>query len=774
MHPTPPPPLVRSCLAYPAMAAAQYNFTTEEVAQYRELFNVTDRDGSGKLNVHEVHRLMQDVGEKLTLARVQEVVDEIDMNGDHEVDFNEFLACMHAAKSKPQGASAVGQLSGAVTKAATIYKVKGAANSEHSISEEERFAFSEHINRVLGPDPFLSQRLPMDPNSEQLFSQCADGIIFAKLVNLVEMGTVDERALNLKSKLTKFQVIENCNLAINAAKSIGCRVTNIGATDLMEGRPHLILGLCWQIIKAHLLNSISIKDHPELFRLLEEDETLESLQKLPPEQILLRWINFHLERGGSDRRVHNFGKDLADSEVYSVLLHQLDPVNCPVIPPGDRPERALHTIRNVQAMGLKPFLKPSDIASGNAKLNLGLIAQIFNFNPGLAQLTEDDMAEIGDQLAQLDLDDAGDTREERTFRMWVNSLNIEGLYVNDLFSDLCYGFPLLQIEDRVQPGIVPWKKVHMNPRGRIHVVDNCNMVVTLGKKMDLVLVNIGGPDIADKNKKLILAIMWQLMRLFTLKMVAQLSGDGTKITDKQVVAWANNKVASAGRSSLSIRNLHDSSLATGQFLIELCGAVNPNTVDWELVTAGETQEDQISNARYAISIARKLGACVFLTPEDIVEVKPKMLFTFIASLWTAELEGTVATGGAADARHRSFSPPRRGPSPPRAAAAAAASAAPPPPPKREEPVAAPAASYTQPAAAPPPPPPKVLSGPPPEPVRLTVGQDESYSSEQISGDAPAQGFKSINGTGERGGFYGSSSNLESAEAEVEEEEWGDD
>jgi hypothetical protein len=52
-----------------------------------------------------------------------------------------------------------------------IYKVKGAANSEHSISEEERYAFSEHINRVLGADSFLSQRLPMDPNSGELFTQ---------------------------------------------------------------------------------------------------------------------------------------------------------------------------------------------------------------------------------------------------------------------------------------------------------------------------------------------------------------------------------------------------------------------------------------------------------------------------------------------------------------------------------------------------------------------------------------------------------------------------
>lgn len=31
------------------------------------------------------------------------------------------------------------------------------------------------------------------------------------------------------------------------------------------------------------------------------------------------------------------------------------------------------------------------------------------------------------------------------------------------------------------------------------------------------------------------------------------------------------------------------------------------------------------NAKYAISIARKLGATIFVLPEDIVEVKSKMV-----------------------------------------------------------------------------------------------------------------------------------------------------
>ena len=39
------------------------------------------------------------------------------------------------------------------------------------------------------------------------------------------------------------------------------------------------------------------------------------------------------------------------------------------------------------------------------------------------------------------------------------------------------------------------------------------------------------------------------------------------------------------------------------------------------------------NAKYALSVARGLGAMNFLFWEDITEVKPKLLLTFLASLY---------------------------------------------------------------------------------------------------------------------------------------------
>ena len=147
--------------------------------------------------------------------------------------------------------------------------------------------------------------------------------------------------------------MENCNLAINAAKDVGCRVTNIGPRDIMTARPHLVLGLLWQAIRLLLTQKISLKEHPGLVALLEGDETLQQLLALPPERILVRWLNYHLARAGSARRVAGFGRDLMDSEVYAVVMQQLygaevQPVD---LTTPDLEARAARVLANAAAVG---------------------------------------------------------------------------------------------------------------------------------------------------------------------------------------------------------------------------------------------------------------------------------------------------------------------------------------------------------------------------------------------------------------------------------------
>lgn len=68
-------------------------------------------------------------------------------------------------------------------------------------------------------------------------------------MNRSQPGTIDERALN-RGKLNIYQVHENLTLALNSAQAIGCNIVNIGPEDLQAGKPHLVLGLLWQIIRV--------------------------------------------------------------------------------------------------------------------------------------------------------------------------------------------------------------------------------------------------------------------------------------------------------------------------------------------------------------------------------------------------------------------------------------------------------------------------------------------------------------------------------------------
>ena len=69
----------------------------------------------------------------------------------------------------------------------------------------------------------------------------------SKLINLAVGDQVDERALNFPKKgkrLNPWETKENNNLAIGAAKSIGCSIVNIHATDIsncaIEHREYLV------------------------------------------------------------------------------------------------------------------------------------------------------------------------------------------------------------------------------------------------------------------------------------------------------------------------------------------------------------------------------------------------------------------------------------------------------------------------------------------------------------------------------------------------------
>ncbi|KAL7752347.1 fimbrin [Sorochytrium milnesiophthora] len=582
-------------------------------------FNAFDVQQEGSIDQSDLLRVCREL-KGYPFEMIQEVVRGAKKNSEGRVDFDDYLG----AVSKLKDTKSTGQ-----PQAAKKILIKGAnQNTTHTINEEEKEQFVQHINSALATDPEIGNRFPINKDTMQIFEECQDGLLLAKLINDAVPDTIDERVLNLGKKLNPFQKTENNNVVINSAKAIGCSVVNIGAQDLINGVEYLILGLIWQIIKIGLLSKIDIQLHPELFRLLNKDETLEDFLKLPADQILLRWVNYHLSAAGSKRRMENFSGDVKDSEIYTVLLNQLAPQQCSKAPlqESDLTSRAEMVLANAERVNARKYLTPKSIVQGNPKLNLAFVANLFNLLPGLAPLSQQDRAALDDAL----FNSQGD-REARAFALWMNSLGVEP-FVNSIFDDLRDGLILLQTIDKVQPELVDWKKVNKAPvTSRFKRVENCNYVVVLGKSLKFTLVGIQGSDITDGSKTLTLGLVWQLMRAHIISVLKSLSHDGVDITEDDMVRWANDTVKRGGKK-LSITSLKDSSLKSSVFFLDLLNGIKPGVVNYELVTDGATEDNAKSNAKYAISIARKLGATIFVLPEDITEMRQRLILTFVGSM----------------------------------------------------------------------------------------------------------------------------------------------
>jgi len=218
----------------------------------------------------------------------------------------------------------------------------------------------------------------------------------------------------------------------------------------------------------------------------------------------------------------------------------------------------------------------------------------------------------------------------------MNSLGVDP-FVNSLYEDLRNGVILLQLFDKVSPGCVDQKRVNWNPTNSYKKIENCNYAIELGKQLGFSLVGIQGSDVANANKTLTLGLIWQMMRFNVISILTK-AGGGKKITDSEIIAWANEKVKGSGKTS-KITSFHDPNLKDGIFLIELVDAVKPGSVEWSLVERGSEQKDYLLNAKYAISIARKVGCVVFALPEDIVEVKNKMIMTYVAGMMAVGMSG---------------------------------------------------------------------------------------------------------------------------------------
>ncbi|GJQ66980.1 putative calcium ion binding protein [Trypoxylus dichotomus] len=609
--------------------------TRDEREEIKEQFNVIDKNGDGYIDLKELKEALDVCGFKIPGWKVRQMEEEFKRKKgfirDGKLSYDEFESLCSDLKAG-EVASTFKQV---VTRKENLQHIGGTSEASnegttHSVRVEEQLAFSDWINSNLKHDPDLAHLLPIDPHGQTLYEKVKDGILLCKVINHSCPDTIDERAIN-KKNLTLYTRLENLTLALSSAQAIGCNVVNIDAHSLEKGTPHLVLGLVWQIIRIGLFNQITLEHCPGLTSLLTDEEKIEDLLKLSPEAILLRWVNYHLERAGVSNRISNFQSDITDSEVYTHLLKQIAPteagVNTEALYERDLHERAEKMLQQAAKLKCRSFVTPQDVVNGVYKLNLAFVANLFNNYPGLEQTN-------GTLEGYETIEE---TREEKTYRNWINSMGVSP-HVNWLYSDLADGLVIFQLYDIIKPGIVDWNKVHRkfsNLRKFMEKLENCNYAVELGREIKFSLVGIAGQDINEGNVTLTLALIWQLMRAYTLSVLSQLAHSGNPIVEKEIVQWVNMKLNSAGKSS-SIRSFQDPVIADGRVVIDLIDAIKPGAINYDLVKSSGSEEDNLANAKYAISMARKTGARVYALPEDITEIKPKMVMTVFACLMSLD------------------------------------------------------------------------------------------------------------------------------------------
>jgi len=526
------------------------DLTDDDAQNAAAAFAYFDKDGSGEIDVSELKEAFNKAGHKITGHETREVIKNWTRKDKNVITWEDFLNKFNELRLASDVGRTFEKHTAAKEGLERIHKGKS-MKSYHSYAVEDRVGFADWCNRILGKDPDLAHLMPIRLEDEDLFEKVKDGILLCKLINSAIADTIDERSINKvkpgKTSIDAFRQIENLNLALNSAKAIGATVINVGYQDIVDGRAHLVLSIMWQVIEIGLMAGVSLDHNPHIAALLEEDEELSDLQRLGPEGILLRWINFHLRNDKSYEGppVVNFKSSLKDSRAYIHLLAQIQPEdmmprisNCEKSEPDTDLDRAEMMLKNADRLDCRVFLRPSDVVQEKNKLNLAFIANLFNKHP---------MLDAGDVLV------IEETREEKTYRNWINSLGASPRIIR-IYNDIKNGCALYDVLQKIDPKVCEKYKIDRPPYKKFSEMlvklGNLDRVISIGKEMKFTLIGISGSDIYDENKKLTLALLWQMMRAYTVKVLVEL-GDGKPVTDNDILEWANSKLSAVTKLALS-------------------------------------------------------------------------------------------------------------------------------------------------------------------------------------------------------------------------------
>lgn len=77
--------------------------TAMQIAAFRQVFDMVDKDGGGSIDAEELFNSMKDFDCNLTIDEITEILEELDRDGNGEIDFEEFLYLMTSMSVQGKG-----------------------------------------------------------------------------------------------------------------------------------------------------------------------------------------------------------------------------------------------------------------------------------------------------------------------------------------------------------------------------------------------------------------------------------------------------------------------------------------------------------------------------------------------------------------------------------------------------------------------------------------------------------------------------------------------
>lgn len=199
-----------------------------------------------------------------------------------------------------------------------------------SFSAEETEEFNFLVRFV---NSYLNEEEEEDQLKEEdlaaCIEACSQGAIPCLLLDALQPGTVDIRALNIPTPDHELSIIEkkqNHILCINSLAAISSQVKEKDSLDpekLVLGDNHSILNLLRRIVNSATLGKIDVHRFRGLRALQEDEEEISHFLDQSPEELLIRWVNYRLSQLKDYQPIENINEDLIDCSVYLKLQNEI-------------------------------------------------------------------------------------------------------------------------------------------------------------------------------------------------------------------------------------------------------------------------------------------------------------------------------------------------------------------------------------------------------------------------------------------------------------------